>query len=408
MHKRKLYLSKIEPLIGKPVVKVITGMRRVGKSCLLRQIIEDLHGKGIPKRNVLYVDKESLDFDHIKTYKALNRLALRSLGAGQGPKFLFVDEVQEIAGWERAVASLAKREDIDIYVSGSNAQLFSAELATLLTGRYVEFPVYSLSFDEYLLFRGDKRTEIRRDFLEYLRFGGMPAIHHFELKEEIVHHYLGSVYNAILLKDVVKRHNIRNVQLLENIARYLFDNVGNVMSAKRIADYLKSQRLRVGVETVQNYLGYFLQALVAHKAPRYDVKGKRLLEIHEKYYLGDMGMRHALIGYREGDISGVLENVVFLELKRRGYEPWVGKLGDREIDFVATRGNERRYVQVCYLLASKETVAREMDVLRAVPDDYPKVVLSMDTALGEDFQGIRRLSIVDFLLGRKGLGGADE
>lgn len=232
-----------------------------------------------------------------------------------------------------------------------------------------------------------------------MRFDGLPAIHHFELKEEIVYHYITSAYDTILLKDVVKRHGIRNVHLLENVARYLFDNVGNVVSAKSIADYLKSQRLRVGVETVQNYLGHFLEALAAHRVQRYDLKGKRLLEIYEKYYLGDIGMRHALLGYREGDITGVLENVVYLELRRRGYQVHIGKLGEREIDFVATREKEKLYIQVAYLLASPETIEREFGVLRAIPDNYPKIVLSMDTAFGEDIEGIRRLNLVDFLLG---------
>ncbi|MBM4085320.1 MAG: ATP-binding protein, partial [Planctomycetes bacterium] len=250
MYRRNSYLQRIAPFLGKPVVKVITGMRRVGKSCLLRQIIEQLRADGVPAENILYVDKESLEFEHISTYKHLDALVKKSLATKTGRKFLFVDEVQEIAAWEKAIASLAGRGDMDILITGSNAHLFASELATLLSGRYVEFPVYALSFEEYLLFRGDRKTEQRQEFLNYLRFGGLPAIHHFELKEEIVYHYITSVYDTILLKDMVKRHGIRNVHLLENVARYLFDNVGNVVSAKSIADYLKSQRLKVGVETV--------------------------------------------------------------------------------------------------------------------------------------------------------------
>lgn len=214
----------------------------------------------------------------------------------------------------------------------------------------------------------------------------------------MVYHYVSSIYNTILLKDVVRRHAVRNVDLLERIARYLFDNIGNVMSAKSIADYIKSQRLRVGVETVQNYLGYFQEALVAHRVRRYDIKGRRLLDIYDKYYLGDIGIRHAVLGYREGDISGVIENVVFLELLRRGYRVDVGKLGDREIDFIATRENERLYFQVAYLLATPRVVEREFGVLREIPDNYPKCVISMDTAFGEDIDGIRRCHLADFLL----------
>lgn len=397
MYKRDLYLDKITPFIGKPVIKVITGMRRVGKSYLLRQLIEQLSQIGVAEKQILYIDKESLDFEYIRTYQDLNQFVVENLG--DQPGYLLVDEVQEIEGWERALASLAKREDVDIYITGSNAQLFSAELATLLSGRYVEFPLYALSFAEFRQFRGADRGDVVGDFADYLRFGSLPAIHHFGLEEEIVYDYIGSIYNTVLLKDVVKRHHIRNVPLLENIARYVFDNIGNVFSAKKVADFLKTQRLRVGVETVQNYLGYFQEALLVHKVPRYDLKGKRLLEIHEKYYLGDIGMRHALLGYREADISGLLENIVFLELKRRGYRVQIGKLGTREVDFVATRAGEKLYVQVTYLLATPETVEREFGVLRDIPDNYPKLVLSMDSVFGQDYEGIRRLNLIDFLVG---------
>lgn len=400
MYKRKLYLERIGRFLGKPVVKVLTGMRRVGKSYLLRQIVEQLHEDGVPKENILYVDMESLEFEHIRTYRDLNAEVQRSFLERPGMKFLLVDEVQEITEWERGIASLAGRADMDILLTGSNAHLFSSELASRLSGRHIEFPVYTLSLREYMQFRGEKKGDPQSECMNFLRFGGLPAIHHFELDEEMVYQYVSSIYDTILLKDIVKRHAVRNVQLLERVARYLFDNVGNVMSAKSIADYVKSQRLRVGVETVQNYLRYFLEALVAHRVQRYDLKGKRLLEIHEKYYMGDVGMRHAVLGYREGDISGVLENVVFLELLRRGYKVNVGKLGDREVDFVATRKRERLYVQVAYLLATPEVVEREFGVLRDIPDNYPKLVISMDTAFGADIDGIRRLNLGDFLVGR--------
>ena len=392
-------MDKIRPFIGKPVIKVITGMRRVGKSYFLRQLIEDFMKNAVPEENILYIDKESLDFDHIRTYQDLNHAAVHALNHLEGDKILLVDEVQEIPQWERAVASLARREDIDIYITGSNAHLFSEELATLLSGRYIEFPIYSLSFEEFRLFRGKSRKSIQEDFSDYVRFGGLPAIHHFDLRDEIVYQYIGSVFNTILLKDIVKRHNIRNVQLLENIAHFLFDNIGNVLSAKRISDYLKSQKLNVGVDTVQNYLSYYLEALAAHKVSRYDIKGKRLLEIHEKYYLGDTGIRHALMGYRESELSGVLENIIFLELKRRGYKVTIGKLGKREVDFIATGTGEKIYIQVCYLLASDETIEREFRPLEEISDNYPKIVLSMDTAFGHDHGGIRRINVVDFLTG---------
>lgn len=398
MYTRNIYLNKIRPFLGKPVIKVITGMRRVGKSCLLRQVIDLLQEDGISPERILRIDKESLDFEHIKTYDDLNRTALAAFSGKEAPCYLVVDEVQEIEEWERAIISLAARGDIDILISGSNAHLLSSELATLISGRYIEIPVYSLGFAEHLQFSEQNHTHRQEEFSNFLRMGGMPATYHFERDEELIHQYIGSVYNTILLKDIVKRHAIRNVSLLENIARYLFDNTGNTMSAKRIADYLKAQRLRVGVDTVQNYLGYFTEALLAHKVLRYDMKGKRHLELHEKYYLNDIGIRHALLGYREADIGGILENIVFLELKRRGYSVSVGKLGDREVDFIATRQNEKIYIQVAYLLASPETIEREFGVLKSIPDNYPKYVLSLDTLFGENFDGIQRINLIDFLL----------
>ncbi len=399
MYRRNLYLDRIRSYLGTPVVKVLIGMRRVGKSYLMRQIIEVLREDGVPQENILYIDKESLDFEGIQTHRDLHQAARAALGDRQGQRFLLVDEIQEITDWERAIASLAGKGDIDIVITGSNAHLFSSQLASLLSGRYVEFPVYSLSFGEHLLFRAEKKGAVQDEYLDYMRFGGLPAIHHFERDEEIVHQYVTSVFNTILLKDIVKRHKVRNVTLLERVARYLFDNVGRVMSAKSIADYLKSQRLRVGVETVQNYLAYFEEALVAHKVQRYDIKGKRLLEIHEKYFLGDVGMRHAVLGYREGELSGVLENIVYLELRRRGYRVHIGKLGACEVDFVATREREKLYIQVAYLLATPEVIEREFGVLRRIPDNYPKLVLSMDTAFGEDIEGVQRQNIVEFLRG---------
>jgi predicted AAA+ superfamily ATPase len=382
MYKRNSYLDKIRPFLGKPIIKVITGMRRVGKSCLLRQVIDLLTEDGIAAERILRIDKESLDFEHIKTYGDLNREVLAAFSGKDSPCFLIVDEVQEIEEWERAIISLAARGDIDI----------------LISGRYIEIPIYSLGFAEHLQFSKKDSSHRQDEFTNFLRMGGMPATYHFERDEELIYQYIGSVYNTILLKDIVKRHAIRNVALLENIARYLFDNIGNTLSAKRIADYLKSQRLRVGVDTVQNYLGYFTEALLAHKVLRYDMKGKRHLELHEKYYLNEIGIRHALLGYREADIGGILENIVFLELKRRGYSVSIGKLGDREVDFIATRKSEKIYIQVAYLLGSAETIDREFGVLKSIPDNYPKFVLSLDSVFGEDFDGIRRINLIDFLL----------
>ena len=376
-------------------------MRRVGKSYFIRQIIDKIKSQHIAEEQIIYINKELLDYDFIKTYQDLHQYVTDKFSQIAGQKYLFIDEVQEILEWEKAIASLFARENIDIYITGSNAQLFSSELATLISGRYIEFPIYALGFQEFLQFRGDNRQDDDKEFLMYLKLGGFPAIHHFILDEELVYQYINSLYSTIVLKDIIKRNNVRNVDLLENIIRYAFDNIGNIFSARKVAEYLKSQKLQIGIETVQSYLSYLMSAFLLYKVPRYDIKGKRLLEIHEKYFLGEIGIRHALLGYREGDISGLLENIVFLELKRRGYKVFIGKLNTQEVDFIAEKEHERFYIQVTYLLSSREAVEREFSVLQSIPDNYPKYVISMDTAFGEDYEGIRRLNLIDFLLSRE-------
>jgi predicted AAA+ superfamily ATPase len=398
MHIRSLYIERVKPFIKKPVIKIICGMRRVGKSYFLKQIIQLLQQDGVDEKNILYIDKERLEFDFIKNYKDLDLYISGRFSEVKGFKYLFVDEVQEIEEWERTINSLLNQGEIDIYITGSNAHLLSSELATLISGRYVEFPVYALSFKEFLVFRGEQGQDRATEFKNYLRFGGLPAIHHFDLVEEVVYQYIQSIYDTILLKDIVRRNNVRNVNLLEKINSYIFDNIGDIFSAKKISDYLKSQRQRVGVETVQNYIGYFLSTFAAHKVQRYDIKGKRVLELYEKYFVGDIGMRHALLSYKDSEIPGVLENIVFLELKRRNYRVYIGKLGDKEVDFIAEKNGKRVYIQVTYLLASEEIIKREFSPLKQVKDYYPRYVLSMDPLLDGDHQGIKRINIIDFLL----------
>ena len=398
MYERNLYLKKITPYMNKPVIKVITGMRRVGKSYILRLIIKRLEEKGIPKKRILYINKELLEYDFIQNYRDLDEYVKKQFKSVRGRKYLIVDEVQEIYEWEKAINSFLSEGHFDIYISGSNARLLSSDIATLISGRYIEIPVFTLSFEEFLLFRSEKKGNRDSEFATYLWAGGFPAIHHFDFNQEVVYQYVSSLYNTILLKDVIKRNNVRNVNLLENVTRYLFDNIGNIFSAKRVSDFVKSQKMRVGIETVQNYIAYILSTFALHKVPRYDIKGKRLLELYEKYYLGDVALRHALLGYREGDISGVLENIVYLELKRRGYNVFVGKFENKEIDFIAEKENRKAYFQVTYLLSSSETVDREFSVLRMIKDNYPKYVISLDTVFGSNIDGIHRVNLIDFLL----------
>ena len=399
VYDRKSYLRRIEPFLGKPVIKVITGLRRSGKSCFLRQVVQRLKERhGAVDADIIVIDKESLEFQEIRTAEDLHEHVRNRRRSAKGRACLLVDEVQEIEQWERAIVSLAKPGDMDIVLTGSNAHMLSSELATLLSGRYVEFPIYTLSLAEFIQFRGDRAGAVEEEFGLYLRYGGFPALHLFDFTDETVYQYVSAVYSTILLKDIVRRYEIRNVPLLEGIGRYLCDNIGNLLTANRIARYLRSQRLKIGVETVQAYLGYFEDAQMVSKVPRFDIKGKRHFEINDKYYLNELGLRHSVLGFREGDIGGFLENLVFLDLKRRGYRVSVGKLGQAEVDFVATRENERVYVQVAYLLERPETVKREVDPLLAIQDNYPKYLVTMDRHFGQDIRGVRRIHLRDFLL----------
>jgi predicted AAA+ superfamily ATPase len=399
VYNRNLYESHLSPWVDKPVIKIITGMRRVGKSCLLQRLMGTLRARRVPQKRIHLIDKESVEFDAISTYRDLVAHLKEQSAGSRGRHYLLIDEVQEIEQWERAVNSYLKEGNWDIYLTGSNAHMLSSELATLLSGRYVEVPVYSLSLPEFLQFNQKDAGEVQAMFPAYLRYGGFPAIHRFVQSELTVYQYINSLYDTIILKDIVNRHEIRNVPLFQNISRFVFDNIGNTFSANKVADYLKSQRLSISVDTVQKYLGYLTETYALNRVQRYDIKGKRNLEIYEKYYLGDIGLRNAVLGYRESAINGLLENLVFLELKRRGYRVSIGKLGDVEIDFIATREKEKQYFQVCYLLASEETIQREFGALEALPDNYPKTVLSMDMIGPDNREGIRWKNIIGFLMG---------
>jgi predicted AAA+ superfamily ATPase len=291
---------------------------------------------------------------------------------------------------------------VDIYLSGSNAHLLSSELATLLSGRYVEFPVYGLSFDEFRMFAKAQEQDPYSVLTTYLRFGGFPGIHMFDLSQspESVAQYQRSIYDTILLKDIVGRNHVRNVSHLEMVMKFVFRNIGHIVSARRIADFLASQRLKVSVEAILDYLGHAVSAYALHRVQRYDVRGKRVMEVYDKYFLGDTSLLTAQTGFRQDDLPGILENVVFLELKRRGYGVFLGKAGDAEIDFIATAQDRVQYVQVAYLLASPETVEREVAPLRNLRDHHPKYILTMDATPATSIDGIRRMHVADFLLGK--------
>lgn len=399
---RNLYLSSLKGFIDKPVIKVITGMRRTGKSFFLRQIIDELKSRKISSKNILYIDKELAEFDGISSYKDLNTFVEKYFAEIKSKKYLLVDEVQLISSWEKSINSFFKQGDFDIYITGSNAQMLSSELTTFISGRYVEFQIYPLSFDEFLEFREKKSTtpklkSIDEEFDLYIKYGGLPGIHEFELDEKLILQYIDSVYNTILFKDIIRRYEIRNSSLLESLIHFIADNLGGTFSAKSISDFLKSQKIKTAVNTIQNYLDNFDSSYLAHKVRRYDIKGKKFFEIRDKYFLGDLGLRTNLLGFKKSHINGILENIVYLDLLRKGYKVSIGNLENLEVDFIAENEREKIYIQVCYLLSDDSVVEREFRSLEAIDDNYPKIVLSMDKLWGEGRNGIKRHNIVDFI-----------
>ena len=392
---RDRYLSRIEPFFGKEMIKVLTGQRRVGKSYLLFQIMDMVKRLGPKDGRIIYINKELHEFDAIKDYRGLLEYIA---GKSEGAKniFVFIDEIQEIDQFEKALRSLQARGGYDIYCTGSNAELLSGELAGRLSGRYLEIKVFGLSYPEFLRFH--KLKDSGDSFLKYARYGGLPYLVNLKLEDDVVGEYLRSIYETILLKDIVARYGVRNVNFLERLAEFLAGNIGSLVSAKRISDFLKSQKTNISPNVVLNYLSLLASAFLIFKVPRADIAGRKIFEIGEKYYFEDLGIRHAISGYRHGDINKILENLVFIHLKMSGYKVNVGKLGDREIDFVCEKAGERLYVQVAYLLKDEETRAREFGNLLAVKDNYPKIVVSMDETAGGGFKGVEQLNIREFLL----------
>lgn len=382
-----------------PVIKAISGIRRCGKSTLMLQLIDELLEQGIETNRIIYINKELFEFDAIKTYRHLHEYIDSKTESRNKPNYVFLDEVQEIEEWERAVNSLLAQKNYDIYITGSNAHLLSSELATIISGRYVEFRMYTLTFSEFssLIKTGNNIPATGDSFDIFLKYGGFPGIHSFEWQENSIRQYLHSLYSTILLKDVVVRYKIRDAAMLEKIMEYLIDNCGNITTAKNISDFVKSQYRNVAVDTVQNYIRYACNALLFQKTGRYDLKGKRLLETHEKYYLSDVGIRSAILGFTPEALPGQLENIVLLELLVRGFKVDIGKLFDKEIDFIARKGNDRIYLQVCTTLGDSRVVDREYSSLEAIDDHFPKLVLSMDQGFETSRKGIRWKNLKEFL-----------
>ncbi len=395
---RTQYFERIQPYLGKPVIKAVTGLRRVGKSVFVRQLIANLKDAGIPADNIIYIDFESLSFDYIRDYKALNDYILSRSANITGKIYIFIDEIQDVEEWERAVASWSGESDrYDITITGSNSTMFSGELATKLTGRYIEIPIYPLSLREFTQFHPEFTTASTRMDC-YMRYGGLPGLCMLdELDDDTALPFLRSIHDSIVLKDIVQRKKIRNTAQLAKICKFCYDNISNPISSTRISAFLKNQNISIGVQSVLNYLEGLVESQLFCNVPRYELKGKQILEVNEKYYAIDLGLRNAQIGFNSGDISYLIENMVFVELKRSFDHVYTGTINKYEVDFVAMKNAKPHYYQVTMNLDNPETVEREKRSLLAIPDNYPKTIISYAPVTGDGIDGIETICLQDFL-----------
>ena len=399
---RPLYLDRIEPLVDAPMVKVLTGLRRSGKSRLLELLSTRLRDRGVPAERIVHLNFDSLELASLATAEALDAF-LRDTLPPEGRNYILLDEIQEVRSWEKLVNSLVAEGRSDLYITGSNSHLLSGELATYIAGRYVSIEVWPLSFREHLAFgKAFSQRDMSRiddEFARFLRFGGFPGVHVVPFDESDARSVVTDIYRSTLVRDVLTRHKIRDANMFERVATFAVDNVGNPFSARRVADFMKSQRRSISHETVLNYLSALEEAFVITRVPRFDLRGRALLATDEKHFVGDHGIVHALFGYSDQRLPGVLENIVWMELRRRGYEVTVGKVGAAEVDFVASRQEDVRYIQVATTIAlSPKTRRREYAPLEAIKDNHPKYILTLDPMAGDNSEGIRHLRIPDFLV----------
>jgi len=380
-------------LIGKDIIKVLTGIRRCGKSSMLELIINELIDEGVKNENIILINFESAKYNDIDSSTKLNKLIKNLTLDLKGTIFLFFDEIQNVKNWEKSINSYRVDLDAEIFITGSNANLFSGELATLISGRYIEIKIYPFSFKESL--KLNKNCDEKKFFIEYLKYGGMPLVLQLNPTEKI--DYLRDLYNSIILKDIVYRNNIREVDLFDKLIKFLMDNIGRTFSAKSISKFFKSENRIVSRDTIYNYLIYLQDACLIHKVQREDIIGKKILKIHEKYYFTDHGFNETMSGKNTKNIAQILENIVFMEFLRRGYEIHVGRLNNSEIDFVCKNYERTIYVQVSYLLASEKTIEREFNSLLKIKDNHEKIVITMDE-VNFSQKGIIHLNIIDFLI----------
>ena len=390
---RTKYAEQLRQYKNKAIVKVLTGQRRVGKSFLLKQFINEIQ-QTEHEANIIYLNKEDIRFASVQTSADLHQYVLDN-SKENTVNYVFIDEIQEISEFEKAIRSLLLDPKFDIYCTGSNATMLSGELATFLSGRYIEIPVHSLSYPEFLQFH--RLENISSSLLLYMKYGGMPFLKHLELTDDLVFDYLKGIYNTVVYRDIIKRNDIRNNVFLENLIQFLADNIGQLFSARSISNYLKSQQTAVAVSQIINYLHYLNEAYFVHRVKRYDIVGKKIFEIGEKYYFEDLGLRNTIYEYKQADIAKLMENMVYKHLIYCGYDIKIGYVGQAEIDFVARKKGETMYIQVCYLLSDQSTIDREYGNLAKIKDNYLKIVVSMDEFSGNSFQGIQHIQLKEFL-----------
>lgn len=396
---RDLYLNQLIQFKDKKLIKVITGLRRSGKSTLLSLFENHLITSGVDRNHIIRMNFESFEFDEITNYKELHEYINKRILDPNKRHYILLDEVQQVSSWERVINSFFVDANVDIFITGSNAYLLSSELSTLLSGRYVEIKMQPLSFKEYLEFLdSDKEMSLQEKFNQYLEYGGLPTIVELLDNPDTIGPFLEGIYNTVLMKDVIERNGVRDAALLESILKFIAANIGSIVSTKKISDYLTSSGRKTTSDTIDNYMKMLENAFIIYKANRYDLKGKMFLKTLEKYYIVDIGIRNKLIGLRNTDYGHVLENIVYLELLRRGYEVTIGKIGSLEVDFVASKPNEKIYYQVSATIMDEKTRERELRPLESISDNYPKYILTMDKTVFNDYSGIRVKNIIDFLL----------
>lgn len=392
---RPYYLEKLKPFIDIKLVKILAGIRRCGKSTILEMLKQELLSRGVDESHIIARRYSNEDYDETFTSKKMYE-ELKKLIVDKNKYYFLLDELQEVNGWEKVINTLLEDYDTDIYVTGSNSKLMSSEISTYLTGRYITIPVYTLSFKEYLAFKNNPNITNKEHLQNYIRYGGFPLIANGNFDEKATYSIVEAIYSSAVVNDITKKHSISNIDLFNRVVSFIIENVGKTFSANSIVSFLKSEKRTISVEAIYNYLEWLEKAFIIYRCKRYDLQGKSVLKTQEKFYLADQSIKYALYGFNPTSISSMLENIVFFELKRRGYDVYIGKNLDKEIDFVAIKRDEKIYVQVCRELPKESD--REIANLMAIKDHFPKIVVTLDDYASGNINGIKIIHLVDFLL----------